>query len=972
MTQTQRPGTPVTLTAAAAYRVPCGIPNAVISERLRGTRIAGVWGERLPAPADGAAAARRRRLELRRPLSDAARGRAVLLHFADGSGELILVVRAAAGAVRDELDALARQALHGEPADAQAGPAVPPAKRAGEPAADHGVTGADPDPLTEVRQRSPEAGAGSSAADPATLAWSSSVWEGDAADALAALAVLVRRFTGTTSALYGLGGDRSAAVEIPDDITVGAFRAMVAAAAATMAAAPSDVTPGIGIVVDDGVPQVVPTAFLPAQQQPYPVTWYVHPGAGQVFCGYRPAEFPAWTAGDWAGQLSAIHRGLTGPDQERPLSEIALSEIEQLTAPLPTDADAPPAARTLHEVFAARADADPDAVAVVCGADQFTYGECDRISTTVARALRARGVVPGDRVGVLLGRGAELPVVLLGIVRSGAAYVPIDPGYPADRIAYQCEDAGLALLITEEGAEAPVGTRTVTRAELFAAANEAAFAPVAEDFATVGAADPAYVIYTSGSTGRPKGVVVPHGNVLALLEATASPFGLGPDDVWTWFHSVAFDFSVWEIWGCLLTGGRLVVVPDEVRTSPEDFHDLLADEAVTVLNQTPSAFGHLQEAACRRPASLSLRLVVFGGEPLDARTLLPWFDRYPPSRCRLVNMFGITETTVHVTALTVTRAAALEGTRSVGRPLPGWTARVVDEQQRPLPVGAIGEIEVGGVGLALHYLNRPELTAERFVTDPVTGWRWYRSGDRGRMTPDGCLEHLGRVDNQVKIRGHRIEPDEVRSVLLDLPDVAAAAVVSGYAVPGDRATARLEAYVVLASGPESATGLERVRRRTAELLPGYMVPSSFTALPRLPLTANGKLDVRRLAALPKEPAPSTPTPVAPSPEAARPGSAPAPDPDDTGETPLERAVLEVWRSVLGTSCGPDDHFFDVGGNSLLTVRITTALRDRGVAQVRVRDIYQHPTARRLAAVIAGSGVGVTTPTGPVKSMESSH
>ncbi|WP_312877467.1 non-ribosomal peptide synthetase [Lentzea indica] len=428
--------------------------------------------------------------------------------------------------------------------------------------------------------------------------------------------------------------------------------------------------------------------------------------------------------------------------------------------------------------------------------------------------------------------------------------------------------------------------------------------------------DPAYVIYTSGSSGRPKGVVVPHRNVISLVDATRDEYRFGGDDVWTLFHSSAFDFSVWEIWGCLLTGGRLVVVPYFVSREPEDFRDLLAAEKVTVLSQTPSAFAQL--LAVTGEEARSVRLVVFGGEPLDTRMLLPWLDRYQD--CRLVNMFGITETTVHVTAQTITRADALAASRSVGPALPGWHLYVVDAHGRLVPPGVAGEIVVGGAGVASHYLGREDLTAQRFRPDPCGEGIVYHSGDLGRLRPDGALEHLGRIDSQVKIRGFRIELDEIRAVLLEDPNVRAAAVVVRR---DDPANPRLDAYVVLASGDSGG-----VRRRAANVLPEHMVPATVTSLDVLPLTTNGKLDEKRL----------------PPPDAGV-TSVPAGD-GITGQ------LVRIWTDVLGVPVGLDDDFFDLGGNSLAAVRIGAAMRAEGLASVRLRELYRHPTIRAVAALAA--------------------
>jgi amino acid adenylation domain-containing protein len=569
----------------------------------------------------------------------------------------------------------------------------------------------------------------------------------------------------------------------------------------------------------------------------------------------------------------------------------------------------------VHELVRKAMLGQPDAVALVDGESKVSYRELVERANRMAHSLRSLGVQTGDRVGVCLNRSADLVVVLLAVLSAGATYVPMDPGYPAERLRLLAEDAGLAVIVTGQNFES---ARNVSPAELVALAADA---PAEPPQTGVTPDDPAYVIYTSGSTGKPKGVVIPHRNVARLLSATSTELRFGPEDGWTWFHSVAFDFSVWEIWGCLATGGRLVVVPRWISRSPEDFHALLVANKVTVLNQTPSAFTQLLDVD---RDGLAIRLVVFGGEPLDARMLTRWFDRHPETECRLVNMFGITETTVHVTWHTVTRADALSAGKSVGRPIPGWSVRVVDEHRRLLPPGEVGEIAVGGDGLALHYLDRPDLTSAKFVTDH--GERLYLSGDKGRMLPDGQLEHLGRIDNQIQLRGHRIEPDEIRAVLLADAAVVTAVVVHTQDDPQDSATARLDAYVVLSEG--DADG---VRQRIGRKLPDYMVPSSVTALRALPLTENGKLDVSRL----------------PSPAAAERivlDTAPGASTLDT--------VLGVWRAVFRDEVDPADNFFTLGGNSLLAVRIARALRDHG-HQVDAQAMYRCPSPAELATALDG-------------------
>ncbi|MEU4177718.1 amino acid adenylation domain-containing protein [Streptomyces sp. NPDC026589] len=632
-----------------------------------------------------------------------------------------------------------------------------------------------------------------------------------------------------------------------------------------------------------------------------------------------------------ASQVERVRQQLTSGAPNTPLRFLdPLSRAEsvaQLTAGSPRRApaalrvdeapaalrvDEAPAALRIDEAFAAQATARPDAPALTAGPATLSYAELDSRAEEFADGLYAHGVRPGDLVGLCLPRGADLVAVMLGVLKADAVYVPLDPEHPADRRERTAKDAGVRLTVEDPAALTGHPPR-----------------PAAER--REGGA-PAYVIHTSGSTGRPKGVLVPHANVTALVDAVRDDFGLSPDDTWTCFHSAAFDFSVWEVWGALLTGGRLVLVDHWTSRSPEDFHALLVRERVSVLSQTPSAFTQLA-AAERTGGDLSaLRLVVLGGEPLDTRPLLGWFDRHPEDRCRLVNMYGITETTVHVTAATVTRREALAGSRSVGRPLPGWTVRVLDAYGRPVPPGAPGEIHVGGAGVALGYLGRPALTAERFVPDPLDpAGRLYRSGDLGRLLPDGTLEHLGRIDDQVKVRGFRIEPGEIRHVLLEDPAVSAAAVTVTGGGGGDAAAVRIDAYVVPATGADEDAG--PVRERAARLLPPHMVPTTVTVLPALPLTANGKLDPARL----------------PPPGARRPPAAP---PRETAPTPAG-VLAGIWRDVLGVEeIGPDDDFWDLGGNSLYAIRIGTLARERGLPGIPLRQLYLTPTLGALSEALA--------------------
>ncbi|MFG2091676.1 amino acid adenylation domain-containing protein [Spirillospora sp. NPDC048824] len=586
---------------------------------------------------------------------------------------------------------------------------------------------------------------------------------------------------------------------------------------------------------------------------------------------------------------------------------------------------------TIHALVACRAALRPHDIAVTSDADHLTYRQLDDWAEVVGETLLAHGVGPGHFVGVSLPRGAELIATLLGILKCGAAYVPIDPSSPRERVRYLIADSGVSLLVTHDAEVASAECRTLAPPVPRPGRSSGRGADRRTEPPSSRSGDPAYVIYTSGSTGRPKGVVVDHRNVTALLAATRDEFGFGGDDVWTFFHSYAFDFSVWEIWGCLTTGGRLVVVPDDVARAPEEFRNLLHREGVTVLNQTPSAFAQLLSTEERGALSLAVRLLVFGGESLDARILLPWFDAHPEHECRVVNMYGITETTVHCTWHTLTRHEALTGTRSIGRPLPGWTLHILGPEGQPLPVGVPGEIHVGGAGLARGYHRRPGLTARRFRPDDqgaTRGARLYRSGDRGRLLHDGTYEHLGRLDGQVKVRGYRIELDEIRSRLLEAREVRAAAVVLNRR--GEAQDAHLDAYVVGAGIRPDA-----LRDHLAQVLPAYMVTSTITVLDELPLTGNGKLDPSRL----------------PSPAPVQAGRIQARRTNGSGEESLHFQISRIWQEVLGTAVTLDDNFFMVGGNSLLAIRVTTRMHEAGLTDEPVRMIYQNPTVRRLAEAL---------------------
>jgi amino acid adenylation domain-containing protein/non-ribosomal peptide synthase protein (TIGR01720 family) len=615
---------------------------------------------------------------------------------------------------------------------------------------------------------------------------------------------------------------------------------------------------------------------------------------------------------------------------ELPAAELPLltaAERHQLLAEWGGTAVEPREAPALHRRFEAQARNAPEAVALTFGDAAVSYGELNRRANQLARWLRRQGIGAESRVGLCLERSPDLVVGILGILKAGGAYVPLDPDSPRERLAYMIGDAEVEVVV---GTQGPVATLPETTPRILLDVHRALLEmlPAEDPEPLADGASLAYVIYTSGSTGRPKGALVTHGNVARLFAASEAWFGFAASDVWTLFHSSAFDFSVWEIWGALLHGGRLVIVPWDLSRSPELFRELLTRERVTVLNQTPSAFAQLARVdEERRGTSTCLRLVIFGGEALDPAGLAPWFARHGDARPLLVNMYGITETTVHVTYRPL-RAEDARGERLsvIGIPLPDLSLAVLDPAQQPVPIGVPGELAIGGAGLARGYLGRPELTAERFVPDPTgarAGARLYRSGDLGRFLPHGEVEYLGRIDHQVKIRGFRIELGEIEAALAAVPGVSQATVIVREDTPGDR---RLVAYV---AGDVAAGAL---RQSLRERLPEYMVPAAFVALGALPLNLNGKVDRKAL---------------------------PAPEQRGDAErrlpprTPLEEDLASLWREVLGVeSVGVHDSFFDLGGNSITGVILINRLQRKVDKILHVVTLFDAPTVAKMAAYLS--------------------
>ncbi|MGH3960826.1 amino acid adenylation domain-containing protein, partial [Mycobacterium sp.] len=648
---------------------------------------------------------------------------------------------------------------------------------------------------------------------------------------------------------------------------------------------------------------------------------------GTAGTGQQP--FSDFGASDLARRLQRVLVAMTA-DPTRSLSSVdPLEEPEQarldeignravLTQPAPRPISVP-------ALFAAQVARTPEAVAISCGERSWTYRELDEAANRLAHLLAGQGAGPGECVALLFSRSAEAIVAILAVLKTGAAYLPIDPAVPAARIEFTVADAAPIAAITTtmladrlDGYDLPV--IDVDDPRIGSCSFTALPAPAADDMA--------YLIYTSGTTGTPKGVAITHHNVTQLM-ASLDPRLAAPGQVWTQWHSYSFDISGWEIFGALLHGGRLVVVPESVAGSPDDFHALLVSEKVSVLCQTPSAVGVLS------PEGLESVALLVGGEPCPAELV----DRWAPGRV-MINEYGPTETTMWV-ALS---AALKRGSCVVpiGSPVSGAALFVLDGWLHPVPEGVVGELYVAGAAVGCGYWRRSALTASRFVACPfggagAPGSRMYRTGDLVCWGADGQLRYLGRLDEQVKIRGHRIELGEVQAALAALDGVEQAAVIAREDRPGDK---RLVGYV---TGTADPTGM---RAQLVERLPAYMMPAAVVGVATLPLTVSGKLDKRAL---------------------------PAPEYTDVDRyrppaNPVEEVLAGIYAQVLGLErVGVDESFFELGGDSILSMQVVARARAAGVV-CRARDIFAEQTVARLARVARvadGAGDVIDEGDGPV-------
>jgi amino acid adenylation domain-containing protein/non-ribosomal peptide synthase protein (TIGR01720 family) len=619
-----------------------------------------------------------------------------------------------------------------------------------------------------------------------------------------------------------------------------------------------------------------------------------------------------------------------------------------------TDADYP-RDKTLHELFKAQAEQTPDYIALLGHSEgtrglaplpdliSITYNHLNRKSDQLAHLLIEKGVKSDTLVAIMMERTVEMIIGIFGILKARGAYLPIDPEYPEERITYMLKDSNAQVLVVND----------ITCASWLSFAPEALLnlseghhlnfpASQLPSFPASLPSSLAYVIYTSGTTGKPKGSLITHSNVVRLMFNNKFQFDFSENDIWTLFHSFCFDFSVWEMYGSLLYGGELVIVPKMLSRDTQEFLQLLREQRVTVLNQTPSAFYNLVNLELKQPTrELRLRYIIFGGETLAPPRLAEWQAAYPGTK--LINMYGITETTVHVTFKEITPKEIQSSVSNIGQPIPTLTIYLIDRHLNLVPIGVVGELLVGGEGVARGYLNNPELTREKFINiySLFEGTRGlapllYRTGDLARWLPEGDLEYLGRIDHQVKIRGFRIELGEIENQLLGHDEIKEAVVIPGVEESGEK---YLCAYIVT----HKTFPVSQLREFLSKELPDYMIPAYFTPLEKIPLTANGKIDRK---ALPK------------------PGIAIAEENLEAPQNQVQERLVEIWQQVLGIErIGINNNFFEIGGDSIKAIQVSARLQKYGL-KMEIKDLFLNPTVKQLSQYIKKTDRVI--PQGPVE------
>jgi amino acid adenylation domain-containing protein len=570
-----------------------------------------------------------------------------------------------------------------------------------------------------------------------------------------------------------------------------------------------------------------------------------------------------------------------------------------------------PKNKTIVDLFSDQVDRTPNGTAVVFNEQKLTYSELDVLSNQLANYLISKqNVIVGDLVGIMLGRSEMLIVCIMGVLKSGAAYVPIDPEYPEQRISYIENDSKCKVTLDSNLFD-----------DFFH--NKEVFSTKSPENVSLNPDSLCYIIYTSGTTGNPKGVMIEHRNVVRLFFNESQLFDFNENDVWSLFHSFCFDFSIWEIFGALLFGGKLIVVSELIAKDPFEFITLIVKEGITVLSQTPSSFINLMSIVNNKDINLKLRYIIFGGEALYPKCLEKWFYQFP--NIKFINMYGITETTVHVTYKEITESDIQSNISNIGKCIPTLSAYIVNDFEKLQPIGVVGELCVSGLGLARGYLHKPELTSNKFVANPFEeGERMYLTGDLARWLPDGNIEYMGRKDDQVKIRGHRIELGEIEAALGKLPNIKRATVLVSNHLQEEP---RLVAYL---QSKEFDEDVKVIRNQLTEILPDFLIPSFFMWVKEFPITVNGKIDKKKL----------------PLPEYVRPNSAPL---LKLASSVIEKNISKVWSELLQMPLiGINDNFFEMGGTSLLAQRVSTRLRQHFNLEIPVTKLYQFPTIAELS------------------------
>ncbi len=583
--------------------------------------------------------------------------------------------------------------------------------------------------------------------------------------------------------------------------------------------------------------------------------------------------------------------------------------------------------KTIVDLFIEQVHKTPNNIAVEFESNTLTYKELDEHSNQLAHYLRTIGIKEDDLVPICLNRSIDMIIGILGILKAGGAYVPIDPDYPIDRVDYIIKDTGAKVIITESNNPLTSGIAESTAICLNLDIEEIQKESIELPQNELKPHHLAYIIYTSGSTGRPKGVMIEHRNVVRLFFNNTPLFEFKETDVWTMFHSFCFDFSVWEMYGALLFGGKVIIIPKDIIRDSNSFADLLINKNVTILNQTPSAFYTLQEYLLSKTNNHLIRYIIFGGEALNPAKLKEWKQAYPD--CQLINMYGITETTVHVTYQPIEIEHCESSKSIIGKPIPTLYAYVLNNDHEKVGYGQEGELYIGGSGLARGYLNMSDLTAERFIKDPFNNdpnARLYRTGDLAKIDTDQSLEYLGRIDDQVKIRGFRIELGEIENTLQSNPNIKQAVVLAKNDNSGNKC---LIGYIVMDKPFNKLEIIDFLKSR----LPDYMVPHMLMELKEIPLTPNGKIDKKNL---------------------------PNPDASDLIQTlyvaprnKLEETIIEILKDLLKINkIGIHDNFFELGGNSLLAQN-TIALLLKKEITFPITKLYQYPTAAGIATFLKG-------------------